>query len=312
LVRVARPALSNLFAETPSVLPYLWMLISALAFACMSEFAGALGDRCHWMITALARTSLVLLFTLCLAALQRTPLVIRGTRALWVRSLAGSISLQCSFYALTHMPPSDAIAVTNTFPIWVAVLSWPLLGERPRLVVWIAVAASVVGSVLISGPSGDSLDRVAVAAAFVSSFLSAVVVIGLNMLHRMPPQAIVIHFSAMATVFVLACMPNAGVTTSDFTSLSPTAIGLLLALGLSATVGQIFLTKAFAAGPASKVSVVALSQVVFCAAMEFGFFGRSFHPATIVGMILVIGPTAWMMLRRDVSKLSAAPVVSNE
>jgi drug/metabolite transporter (DMT)-like permease len=122
----------------------------------------------------------------------------------------------------------------------------------------------------------------------------------------------VIHFSATATVFTLACMPNAGVTASDFRSLTPAAVWLLLALGLAATVGQLFLTKAFAAGPASKVSVVALSQVVFCAIMEFGFLGRSFHPATILGMILVIGPTAWMMLRRDVSQLSAAAVVSNE
>ena len=39
-------------------------------------------------------------------------------------------------------------------------------------------------------------------------------------------------------------------------------------LGLSASVGQIFLTKAFAAGPASSVAVVALSQVVFCYVFE--------------------------------------------
>jgi drug/metabolite transporter (DMT)-like permease len=296
------------------MLPYLWMLISAFAFACMSEFAGALSSQtnCPWMITALARTSLVLVFTLLLAAAQRTPLVLRGTPALWIRSLAGSISLQCSFYALTHMPPSDAIAMTNTFPIWVAVLSWPILGQRPSPVVWLAVLTAVAGSALISGPTGDQLDRAAMLAAFVSSVLSAVVVIGLNMLFHLPAKAIVVHFSATATLFTLAGLPVVGVTASDFTSLSPAAVGLLVGLGLSATVGQLFLTKAFAAGPASKVSVVALSQVVFCAVMEFAIFRRRFHPATILGMILVIGPTAWMMLRRDVSKLSAAPVVSNE
>jgi drug/metabolite transporter (DMT)-like permease len=287
------------------------MLVSALAFACMSEFAGALAGRCHWMITALARTSLVLVFTLVLASVQRTPLVVFGPRTLWVRSLAGSISLQCSFYALTHMPPSDAIAITNTFPIFVALLSWPLLGERPALAVWLAVAASVVGSVLMNGLSGGGA-AAAVAAACVSSFLSAVVVIGLNLLRGVHPQAIVVHFSATATLFALAALPKAGVTWSDFTMLDPTTIGLLLALGLAATFGQIFLTKAFAAGRASKVSVVALSQVVFCAVMEFGLLGRRFHPGTMVGMILVIGPTAWMMLRRDVSHLSAAAVAANE
>jgi len=293
------------------MLPYLWMLISAFAFACMSEFAGALGGRCHWMITALARTSLALIFTLCLATSQGTPLVFRGPRTLWVRSLAGSVSLLCSFYALTHLPPSDAIALTNTFPIWVAVLSWPLLRERPGALVWTAVICAVAGTTMMNRPSGAGSSD-AVLLACVSSFLSAIVVIGLNMLRSVHPQAVVVHFSTVATMFTLAAMPRAGVTTADFTTLSPTAIGLLLGLGLSATVGQLFLTKAFAAGPASKVSVVALTQVVFCALFEFAVLQRRFQPATIVGMILVIGPTAWMMLRRDVSKLSAVATVGSE
>jgi drug/metabolite transporter (DMT)-like permease len=288
------------------------MLISAFAFACMSEFTGALsGDGCHWMITALARTSLALLFTGLLAAVQGTPLVLRGPRTLWVRSLTGSVSLLCSFYALNHLPPSDAIAITNTFPIWVAVLSWPLLKERPGGAVWGAVVCSVVGSALINRPTSVGTD-LGMLAAFISSILSGVVVIGLNLLQHVHPQAIVVHFSAVATVFTLAAMPRVGVTSADFASLTPRSFMLLAGLGLSATVGQIFLTKAFAAGQASKVSVVALTQVVFCAMFEFGVLHRTFQPATIIGMALVVGPTAWMMLRRDVSKLSAVAAVANE
>src|SRR5262245_34488798 len=114
------------------MLPYLWMLVSAAAFACMSELAHALSDRCHWMITALARTGLVLVFTSILAAAHRTPLVFWRPRTLWVRSLTGSVSLLCTFYAFKCLPASDVIAVTNMFPVWVAVLSWPILGERPQ------------------------------------------------------------------------------------------------------------------------------------------------------------------------------------
>lgn len=294
------------------MLPYLWMLISAFAFACMSEITGALSsDGCHWMITALARTSLALVFTTLLATVQGTQLVLRGPRTLWVRSLAGSVSLLCSFYALNHLPPSDAIAITNTFPIWVAVLSWPLLKERPGVAVWAAVVCSVVGSAMMNRPTSTDA-TLGLWAAFVSSVLSAVVVIGLNLLQHVHPQAIVVHFSATATLFTLAAMPRAGVTASDFASLSWRSLALLVGLGLSATVGQIFLTKAFAVGRASKVSVVALTQVVFCALFEFAILHRSFERTTIMGMALVVGPTAWMMLRRDVSKLSAVAAVANE
>ena len=289
------------------MLPYIWMLISAAAFAGMSEFAGALNRlECHWMIVALARTSLALIFTACLAFAQKTPLVLWGPRTLWVRSLAGSVSLLCSFYALHRLPPSDAIAITNMFPIWVAVLSWPVLGERPGPIVWFAVLSSVAGATLMNLPGEGGINAGAIF-ALVSSVLSAVVVIGLNLLQNVPSKAIVVHFSATATLFTLAACPRAGVTTEHFTSLSPLMIAMLLALGLSATVGQIFLTKAFAAGTASKVSVVALSQVVFCALFEFVFLQRSFQLYTILGMGLVILPTAWMMLRRDVSHLPAIP-----
>jgi drug/metabolite transporter (DMT)-like permease len=294
------------------MLPYLWMLVSAGAFAAMSEIAGALNAReCPWLIVALARTSLALVFTFTLATVQRTPLIFFGPRTLWVRSLTGSVSLLCSFYAFHHLPPSNTIAITNMFPIWVAVLSWPVLGERPLPVVWVAVVCSVAGAILMNGFASGGTELGATA-AFVSSVLSAVVVIGLNLLQGVPPQAIVVHFSGIATLFTLAALPQAGVKADDFTSLSPSSIALLVALGLSATVGQIFLTKAFTSGSASKVSVVALSQVVFCALFEFCFLGRRFPWITIVGMILVIGPTAWMMLRRDASKLSAVAVAGNK
>ena len=57
-----------------------------------------------------------------------------------MRSIAGSISLVCGFYAMTHYPVSEVLTLTNMFPLWVAVLSLPLLGEWPSFDVWPAVA----------------------------------------------------------------------------------------------------------------------------------------------------------------------------
>src|SRR5207245_2453505 len=71
----------------------------------------------------------------------------------------------------------------------------------------------------------------------------------------------------------------------------------LLGVGITATIGQLFLTKAFAAGPPAQVSVVGLSQIVFALLLEVVFFDRSFNAKTLLGMALVIGPTAWVTLR---------------
>src|SRR5262249_57351931 len=71
---------------------------------------------------------------------------------LWLRSCAGSLSLLCTFFALTRLSPSEVLTLTNTFPIWVAILSWPLLQTRPAPSVWLAAGCGVVGIALINRP----------------------------------------------------------------------------------------------------------------------------------------------------------------
>src|SRR6202007_1373505 len=72
--------------------------------------------------------------------------------ALWLRSCASSLSLLATFFALAQLPTSEVMTLTNTFPIWVAFLSWPLLGVRPSPGVWLAAACGVGGVVLIQSP----------------------------------------------------------------------------------------------------------------------------------------------------------------
>jgi drug/metabolite transporter (DMT)-like permease len=80
-------------------------------------------------------------------------------------------------------------------------------------------------------------------------------------------------------------------------SLDWRSAALLLGVGVSATIGQLLLTMAFAAGSPARVSVVGLSQVGFTMLLEMAFLGRSFSPLTLVGIGLVILPTAWSLLR---------------
>lgn len=321
--------------------PYLYMLIGAVAFASMSLLAHALSDDASWVLVALARSAFALLFTYVIARSQQTPLIFFRPPTLWLRSICGSVSLLCSFYAFKHLPASDVVAITNTFPVWVAILSWPILGERPSREVWFAVLCAVCGSILINQPhlaadlAGDGpvdvssntahagaplvaslpwlSDRfLGGVAAGVSSVLSAVVVIGLNLLHKIPSKAIVVHFSLVATVFCLAAAPWQPEFLGSVAALTPPAMLLLAALGVCATIGQIFLTKAFAAGPASKVAVVALSQVVFCYLFELCFLGRAFQWLSLCGMILIIGPTALMLWRRNSRAARAAATIPAE
>jgi drug/metabolite transporter (DMT)-like permease len=271
------------------------MLAGSLSFAIMGTLTHALGSSCDWRVIALARTFLALLFAAILALGARARLVVWRPWTLWMRSLAGSASLVCTFYALTRLPVSDVLTLTNMFPVWVGLLSWPLLGQAPSARTWVAVACAVLGVILIQQPH-LAQGNFAVLIALVSSFTTAVAMIGLHRLEGIDYRAIVVHFSAVALVICLASLLFFEGPTLPQTSEAGGAGMMLLGVGVTATIGQLFLTRAFVAGPPTKVSVVGLSQVVFALGFDMVLWQRSFDSTTLLGMSLVLAPTAWLLV----------------
>ena len=295
--------------ELPSTRPYVWMLCGSAWFSLMGILAHAAGERVEWQVVAVARSALAAAFALTAALVVGAKLAVPGGRVLWLRSIAGSTSMVGTFYALTHMPVSQVLTLTNTFPMWVALLSWPLEGRRPTLGVTAAVLCSVLGVAVIFRPDLDGLPPTAWA-ALGASVATAVAMLGLNRLRGVSSLGIVVHFSVVSTFFGVAALflfertPNPG-------GIGPAALGLLFGVGATATVGQVFLTLAFRAGSATKVSVVGLSQVVMVIAADAAFpqatGGYPIDVWVVVGTVLVLGPTAWLMLH-DRGHPKAEPV----
>jgi drug/metabolite transporter (DMT)-like permease len=277
--------------------PYVWMLLGSFLFANMGVMANYLGQSCDWQVIALARCALALLFTLILIALYRVRLAVFKPGILWVRSLAGSISMVCSFYALAHLPVSDVLTLTNMFPLWVALLSWRLEGQAPHPSLWLAILCAIAGVALIQQPHLAS-GNWATLVALVSSFFTAVAMLGLNKIKGVDHRAIVAHFSTVATAFAVVALfvfPRSHPIENHFTRDS---LLLLLAVGVTATFGQIFLTKAFSAGDPTRVSVVGLTQIAFAMILGAVFLRHGFDATRILGTVLVMAPTGWVMLQR--------------
>ncbi len=280
------------------------MLLGAMAFAAMGAFAHGLSDDCDWRVIATARTFLALVFALALALAlwARAKLVVFRPGTMWIRSIAGSISLLCTFYSLTRLPIGDVLALTNMFPLWIAILSWPVLGVRPTTSTWLAIASGICGLWLIQQPHFAEQNFASVV-AIISSFASAVAMLGLHRLHALDPRAIVVHFSAVSLAFCLAAcwiFPTSsdGAVSLAYHTFPPATLLLLLGVGVAATTGQLFLTKAFAAGPPARVSVIGLTQVVWGMLFDVVIWQRRVEMLTVVGVLLVMGPTAWLLVRR--------------
>jgi drug/metabolite transporter (DMT)-like permease len=290
--------------QGPGARPYLVMLGGALSFSAMGALAKA--APCDWRLVAFARAGLMLVFAALLAFAFRVRVPLWRPRALWVRSVFGTASLFTSFYALAHLPLADATTLIYMTSVWVTILSWPVLGERPPLRVWLAVAAAIAGVVLIAQPHFEGAPLAAVSGA-ASSILTAVVMLSLHRLGGVDPRAVVVHFAVVATAATAALFlasPSAG----SVASLDARAILLLVALGLVGTVGQILMTRAFAAGNPPRVALVGLTQLVFAAVIDRVVWQRTWNALTIAGMVLVAAPSGWLLLRR-VARKRAEPVV---
>jgi drug/metabolite transporter (DMT)-like permease len=293
--------------QTHSVAPYLWMLGGAFAFSLMTTLAHFLRDRFSWQAIAIGRTTVPFLLTALSAWWASGRLVVLGPRALWLRSLAGSTSLVLAFFSFTRLPVADALTLTNLFPIWVALLSWPMLRQRPPAFVWGCVACAVCGVAFIQQPHLASGNLASLAAMF-ASFASALAMIGLHRVQGLDTRAIVWHFSGTALIFaVVARWLLVGTIPGEVQPATPIDWLFLLGVGTTATIGQYCLTKAFTLGVPSKVSVVGLSQVGFALVLEMLFEHRDYNALTLTGMLFVLAPTAWLLLRfREAATASAS------
>jgi drug/metabolite transporter (DMT)-like permease len=279
-----------------SLQPYVWMLTGSFAFSWMVILANLAGNGAPWQVIALVRALVPLILVAVWARASGVRLVLWGPPLLWTRSIAGSLSLIGTFYALTRMTPSEVSTLTSIFPIWVALLSWPMLGQFPSPVVWLSVLSGVAGVALVQQPGLDGFNPVALVVVAVSVF-SAVAMMGLNRLSHLDPRAIVVHFSGVAAVFSVAALFVWPITPGD-QALELWHVLALLGVGVTATIGQFFLTKAFTAGVPARVSVVSLTQVVFVLILDGILLGHVPQAEQLLGVLLIIGPSAWMMVRK--------------
>jgi drug/metabolite transporter (DMT)-like permease len=284
------------------------MLWGALAFAAMGAMTHALGSRCDWMQIALVRALFMGVAITAVARMARVRLVVWRPRVLWVRSLAGTSSLFCSFYALTRLPVAEVLTLTNTYPIWIIVMSCAVFGQRPTARELVAVACGTIGVVLIERPR-VGYDQAAALIALLSAFCAAVAMLGLHRLRDIDPRAVVAHFAGVAslsTAGVLAWRSSASHVAASLVPFHPapplSTLLLLGGVGLTGTVGQVFLTKAYAAGIPSEIAVISLTQVIFALGFDIIFWGRTMPPIALLGMGLILAPTAWIAARARTSE----------
>lgn len=201
---------------------------------------------------------------------------------LFTRSLSGLLAMSCNFYVLGKLSLGDTSMLISTFPIFVAILSFLFLNERPSrlLIAWIIMATS--GIILILRPQFDFFNYAGFI-ALLGAIFSSVVVIVIRQSHETDPSLrIAFYFTAIAAFISLPIMLQYAVMPSPREAL------LLGLAGLFGTGGQILMTRAYGLGDVSRLSPLSYFGVVLAFLLGILFWNEIPTLWSIVGTLIVM------------------------
>ena len=263
-----------------------WMLVAGALFALVGVMAKLLGDQFSSAELAMYRSFIGLLaigvFLLWRRETIRTPFL----RGHFWRSTTGTISLVASFYAMTHLPLALALTLNYTSPIWLTLLSALLLKERFNARVIFAVLLGFAGVALLLRPAFAADQAVAGVIGLASGFFAAFAYLNVKKLGEAgePVWRVVFYFAVVGTFGSALMQPLVG----PFHTVNGGNIWLLVGIGLSATLAQLAMTRAYHSGSTVVVGAFAYSTVIFAAIAGVMFFGEQLPPLAWVGMLVII------------------------
>lgn len=260
------------------------MVVAQVFFAGMNVCT-RLGSRSlPWSEIGAARFLLGALIALGIAGYRGSSLRITDRTNTWRRSVYGTIAAVCTFYALasSRIDLGDVATLGATAPIFVALLSRPLLAEAVGGRVAFAIAVGFAGIVAILRPSlAIALPIAGLATA--GAFFYALAMIWLR---KIGPgeshEAVVLHFSLVALGAFLALAFPVWRWPDWESGL------LLLGAGIGGGAGQIAMTRAYALHRAAPVTALTGLGIVFTHLFAMPVFGDRPSVWQVTGSLLVI------------------------
>jgi drug/metabolite transporter (DMT)-like permease len=263
----------------------LWMVVAAFFFAVMGVCVQLAAAKYTSSELVFYRSLFGFIAIALFVLPQRKPLSTPHIRLHISRSINGFIALMLFFYALTHLSLATAITLNYTSPIFLAVFATFTLHERIKPALFASILLGFVGVILLLQPSLHWQALVANGQGLVSGLLSGYVFVQITQLGRMeePEWRTVFYFSLICTVGAACWVVAAPVHSVTFADLP-----LLLGLGVSATIAQLAMTRAYRKGSYMAVGGLAYFTVVFASLLDVYLWHIHLSMQNWLAIILIV------------------------
>ena len=221
---------------------------------------------------------------------------------LLLRAAFGTCGIVTNFYALSHIPIGDAMALNKTAPFFTLLLSWFLLGERMTVRQALCVVGAFGGAMLVVKPGFAGFFSFAALIGLCSGIGAGTAYACLHRLGRAGVDGafIVLFFSVFSC---LACVPS---LVCGYVPMNGLQVAVLLAAGGGAALGQFGITWAYRFAEPRQIAVYDYSGIAFAVLLGFVAFGQVPDAASVAGILVIIG-MGFVLHPRAARRLKAEP-----
>ncbi len=200
----------------------------------------------------------------------------------------------CFFWALSQMKLVDAIAISFAAPIFITVLSMPLLRESVGLHRWLAVGIGFAGVLVMLRP-GFGVFQWAALVVLLSVVFYALLMITTRAFKNTESSASLMLYPQLG-------MSLTGVLLAPFFWITPSLWDLLLfaLAGTFGSVGVMCVTHAFRLGPAAVITPFEYSALIWATLLGYLLWDELPDRFTLFGAAIVVASGLYIVYRETI------------
>jgi drug/metabolite transporter (DMT)-like permease len=206
-----------------------------------------------------------------------------------LRGLAFVLGSVFIVWSLRELPLATAITMLFASPIFMVILSAPMLGERIGVHRWVAVGAGFVGVLVIVRPGGESFQWMVLLpllAAMINAFRDVLT----RRLSRSETSLAILFWSN-----IILMLAGALTIPWGWVAVTPVAAFWFVAAGIFNGLAHFFIIEALRVGEASVVAPMRYTALLWAALLGFVVFGEVPSLWLWAGAAIIVGSSLYML-----------------
>ena len=267
----------------------LWIIVATFFFSLMGSFVKLGATHFSSVELVFYRSFISLLFLFIYIVISQKEIKTPHLRKQIDRGVVGFLSLAFFFYAIAHLNLGSAMTLNYTSPIFLGFFLPLISHQKIKKSILLCTITGFIGTLFILDPHGEWQSWFAGLIGLISGIGAALAYIHVIQLSKLnePDWRTVFYFTLVSTIG-----SGLWISFTDYQRLIWDDVWILIPLGLSATIAQIAMTRAYRLGNSLVIGTLSYLTIVFSGVISLLYFNETMRIEDVLGAILIIASGA--------------------